>query len=88
MPKYHEMERKINILKRGGNVKPPLNWWNKMMIEIRYQYPDKSENDRYQILGGVWNNYNTETKIRIIREYQTDMKEPGYETEKILGRMV
>lgn len=72
MPKYHEMQRKINILDSGGNVRPPKLWWIKILPTIRKEYPNYSSNEQYQILGGIWNNYNNETKIKIIREYQTD----------------
>lgn len=89
MPKIYEAERKIKILLSGGNVKPPLNWWYKMLPQIEIQYPEKSIKDVDQILGGIWNNYNTQTKINIIKEYQTDDKsKESLEEYKILGRMI
>lgn len=86
MPKHHEAERKINILRSGGNVRPPFNWWNKMLPEIRNEYPHKQFKDIQQILGGIWNKYDTQTKINIINEYQIDDKsKENLEEYKILG---
>lgn len=70
MPIKGEKTRKINLLKKGKNVHPPRMWWNKMIKVISHQYAGRSKSDKAQILGGIWQNYSTDTKIDIIEEYQ------------------
>ncbi len=94
MPKHGEMKRKINLLKHNKNVRPPLNWWNKMLPTIKGEYPTYDRDEIDQVLGGIWNNYSIETKIKIIKEYQKDDdsaisdSEKRSEEIKILGRMI
>lgn len=72
MPKLHEKERKINLLKHGENVRPPYFWWYKMLPKIEKQYPEYDKTESEQVLGGIWNNYDVETKIKIVKEYQNN----------------
>jgi len=88
MPKLHEKSRKISILLSGSNVRPPLNWWNKMLPQIEREYPNRNYKDIDQILGGIWNKYDMKTKINIINEYQTDSKsKENLEEHKIIGKL-
>jgi len=87
MPKEHERERKIYQLMHGENVRPPLAWWNKMLPTIEKQYPEYSYNEVEQVLGGIWNSYTTETKIKIINEYQDDGKSAYSKHKDIVGKL-
>lgn len=71
MPKYGEKARKLKQLEAGENVRPPKNWWTKVRPVIVKQYPWKDKREVDQVLGGIWNEYNTQTKEKIVRQYQT-----------------
>ncbi len=71
MPRYGEKNRKLKQLEAGGNVRPPKNWWKKVRPVIVNQYPMRDKREVDQVLGGIWNSYDTQTKEKIVREYQT-----------------
>jgi hypothetical protein len=71
MPKYGEKTRKIKKILSGDNVRYPKKWELKMIPILEKQYPTYDSVELHQVLGGIWNNYNSETKIKIINEYQT-----------------
>jgi len=89
MPKYHEKQRKIKLLESGENVRPPKKWWDKMLPMIKNTYPMYSQNELYNVLGGIWNKYDMETKLRIINEYQTDNNSMSFRQihKEELGRL-
>jgi len=88
MPKYGEKKRKENILKLGGNVRYPKNWENKMIPVLKGQYPSYDNVELHQVLGGIWNNYNIDTKIKIIEEYQTVNRKKILTHKNEIGRLL
>lgn len=85
MPKYHEKERKINILEHGGNVRAPKLWFERMRRIVNVQYPLYTLQEKDKIIGGIWNNYKTSTKEEIVLEYQTNGRKQEHKEE--LGKL-
>ena len=87
MPKLYERERKLNLLSHGENVRPPYNWFYTMKLIIQRQYPDKDDTEVNQVLGGIWNSYGVETKMKIVKEYQTNNTHEFNEHKNVIGRL-
>lgn len=73
----------------GENVRYPKNWELKMLPILEKQYPEYDNVELHQVLGGIWNSYGIETKIKIVNEYQDDgkLRIVFDEENKVLGKM-
>ena len=70
MPIRGERARKIRAIRSGRGVKPPKKWFNMMRPIIKKEYPGRNQKDINQIIGGIWQNYSTPSKIGIVKEFQ------------------
>lgn len=54
---------------KAPSLKPPKGWFNKMESRLKKQYPEKSEEDLAQIIGGIWyHKYGTKSKKALRKE--------------------
>ena len=70
MPKKGERARKIRVLRSGGTVKAPKKYWDKMMKELKKEYPKMSLSRLSRIAGTRWRDISRPVKIRLVKEYQ------------------
>lgn len=63
-----ELLKKIPQIKKGESVRPPLEWWKKMLREVEQNYPSYSKERQQRIVAGIWHGYNKEQQIGIVRD--------------------
>ena len=70
MPIKGERTRKIRAIRAGRGVRPPKGWFDMMRPVIRKEYPGKTPKKINKIIGGIWQNYSTPSKIEIVKGFQ------------------
>ena len=73
------LSSKIKQVEQDKNVRPPKMWWNMMYKQSEKEYPQFDKGRLRQVVGGIWQNYSKEVKIRIIRrEMKVRRGNPAY----------
>jgi hypothetical protein len=86
------LREEIQKVEAGEKVRPPREWFNAMLRQVRRQYPKFSIERLNRITAGVWHKYPKATKLTLLRRYQKERKgnpngNPNHHGMKVNGKL-